>query len=88
MHRPITILSAVAAFSGMLAAGPAAMAQTQSPQPSRAEMRAVAQACKADVQTLCAGIQRGDGRLGQCLKDNAEKVSAPCKQALSEVLAK
>ncbi|WP_018701116.1 cysteine rich repeat-containing protein [Amorphus coralli] len=88
MHRPIAVVASAAAVVGALATATAAMAQAQSPQISRAEMRTIAQACKADVQTLCAGVERGDGRIGQCLKDNAAQVSTPCKQALTEVLAK
>lgn len=88
MNRSIAVIAAAVAFAGAIATGTTAMAQAQSPQLSRAEMRTIAQACKADVQTLCAGVQRGDGRIGQCLKDNAAHVSAPCKQALTEVLAK
>lgn len=39
-------------------------------------------ACKLDVQTLCADVQRGGGRIMQCLKSHADKVSPDCKAAI------
>jgi len=42
----------------------------------------VRQACRDDVKQLCGGVQPGGGRLKQCLKDNAAKLSDGCKQAL------
>jgi hypothetical protein len=39
--------------------------------------------CKADVASLCAGVQPGAGRIAACLKQNAEKVSPACKDALA-----
>ena len=41
-------------------------------------------ACKADVEKLCAGIQRGGGRIVECLKQNEAQVSAPCKDAIAK----
>lgn len=42
----------------------------------------VRQACRDDVKQLCAGVRPGGGRIKQCLKDNAAKVSDGCKQAI------
>jgi hypothetical protein len=39
-------------------------------------------ACKPDVQTLCADVQRGGGRIMECLKSHADKVSPECKAAI------
>lgn len=39
-------------------------------------------ACKLDVQTLCADVQRGGGRIMECLKSHADKVSPDCKAAI------
>ena len=83
LRRPATAFLASSMLVGMIAS-----AAAQSPQVSKAEMRAIAQVCKSDVETLCKGVQPGGGRIGQCLQQNAEKVSAPCQQKLSEVLAK
>ena len=41
-------------------------------------------ACKADVEKLCSGVQRGSGRIAACLKQNEAQVSAACKDALSK----
>jgi len=81
-HHTTAILASTM-FVGMIAS-----ADAQSPQVSKTEMRAIAQVCKSDIETLCKGVQPGGGRIGQCLQQNAEKVSAPCQQKLSEVLAK
>ena len=41
-------------------------------------------ACKADVATLCPGIQPGGHRVASCLKQNQDKVSPACKDALAQ----
>jgi len=48
----------------------------------------VVEACKADVQTLCPGVQPGDGRIKQCMTKNRSKLSDGCKAALKEQRAK
>lgn len=35
--------------------------------------------CAKDRETLCAGIEQGEGRIAKCMKENAEKVSPECK---------
>ena len=50
-------------------------------QPPGTSPRAV---CKADVATLCPGVQPGAGRIAGCLKQNEAKVSPPCKDALAK----
>lgn len=45
---------------------------------------AMRQACAADVQSLCPGIQPGGGRLRECLRQNAAKVSDGCKSAMKQ----
>jgi Cysteine rich repeat len=55
----------------------AAMAAEQSPNVNR---RA---ACKADVENLCSGVQRGGGRIAACLKQNETQVSQACKDAVA-----
>lgn len=42
----------------------------------------VAEACTQDVKTLCPEVKPGEGRIAACLKDNHDKVSAGCKEAL------
>ncbi len=42
----------------------------------------VLEACKKDVETLCPGVQPGDGRIATCMKENRRKLSDACKSAL------
>ncbi len=45
-------------------------------------------ACKADVEKLCAGIPQGGGRIAACLKANEAQVSPACKQQVQAVVKK
>lgn len=40
------------------------------------------EACHADLATVCAGVEKGQGRLVKCLKENAAKLSPTCQLAL------
>jgi len=72
-----------AAYISLLGVGAAAAQQSQMPKPT-AEQRS---ACIADFQRLCAGVQRGDGRVMQCLQSHAEELSAPCGELVSAAAA-
>jgi len=48
-------------------------------------LRYAAGQCASDLESLCSDVEQGDGRLVQCLSDNADKVSASCDQALTDV---
>jgi hypothetical protein len=67
-----------------LAGGGAASAQMQAQPGAQADepSAAVRQACAADVRTLCPDAKPGGGQIKACLRQNAAKVSQPCKQAL------
>ena len=58
-----------------------------SPQPAAAQSGSVRAACAADVRTLCAGVQRGGGRIIQCMQDQHEQLSEGCKNALAAAAA-
>jgi len=45
----------------------------------------VATQCRRDIRTHCTGMKVGDGRIVQCLKQNAAKLKSPCNQALQDV---
>lgn len=49
---------------------------------------AVKAACEADVKSLCAGVQPGDGRLIACMRQNHEKLSEGCKSAIAAAKAR
>jgi uncharacterized membrane protein YdfJ with MMPL/SSD domain len=53
----------------------------------RDAMQAMHKACEADMKSLCADAQSsGDRRaVGQCLRQNADKVSADCKAAMEKM---
>ncbi len=44
---------------------------------------AIQQACAGDFQTLCPGMQPGDGKLGQCIRANRDKLSSGCSSAMA-----
>ena len=41
--------------------------------------------CRAELETHCAQVEVGEGRVAQCLKDHASELSPGCDQALTEV---
>jgi hypothetical protein len=45
----------------------------------------VASECRADLETHCANVEEGEGRVAQCLKDHASDLSPGCDQALTNV---
>jgi hypothetical protein len=45
----------------------------------------VASECRTDIETLCAGVMAGEGRILSCLADNASQVSDSCKEAVDAV---
>ncbi|MBP1844076.1 hypothetical protein J2046_002334 [Rhizobium petrolearium] len=62
-----------------------APAQTQVSPEMRQMAIAVARACRTDLKTYCNGVERGEGRIAACLRQNAEKLSSPCRTALADV---
>ncbi len=40
--------------------------------------------CDADVTRLCPGVQPGQGGIRQCLKQNADQLSAECKAHIDQ----
>ena len=45
-------------------------------------MQLAVQACSTDIETSCGNVEPGEGRVAQCLIDNKDKVSEPCRQAV------
>ncbi len=67
--------AAVALAASLLLAGAAS---------AQGGMSATRQACQADMQKLCNGVQPGGGRVMQCFKQHKDELSAPCKAAIAE----
>lgn len=75
---------------GALAIGGAAFAQEQggggggAPTPEMVAARqAMMAACSTDLKTLCDGKQGREAMM--CMRDNAEKLSAGCKDAMAKM---
>jgi hypothetical protein len=45
----------------------------------------VASECRSELDTHCAGVEMGEGRIAQCLKDHASELSPGCDRALTDV---
>jgi hypothetical protein len=73
MHKIIGI-----AVLSLLVLGPAAVT---------AQTATVRQACKADLEQHCAGVQPGTGQLRACVKEHFTAFSEPCKAALLSSVA-
>jgi sugar (pentulose or hexulose) kinase len=65
----------VAAISSLVA--PAA-AQTPAPVPTHQ----IQAACAADRERLCGGVEPGGGRIAQCFRRNAARLSTGCREAI------
>ena len=52
------------------------------PADLRAQSGTVRQACRAEIEQHCAGVQPGEGRLRACVKEHFGEFSEPCKAAL------
>lgn len=48
----------------------------------------VANECDEDIDKFCANVAIGEGRILECLDENASKISERCTQALKDVGAK
>ena len=46
----------------------------------------VAQECKTEIQTLCSGVELGEGRILACLDEQAEEVGDSCKKAIADTV--
>jgi len=82
----LTIAASLAAFAlaGAAFAQPPAGGPAPTPE-MQAARQAMMQSCAADMKTLC------DGKTGRemmmCMRDNGEKLSAPCKESMAKMMA-
>ena len=49
---------------------------------AREHSKGMREACKSDRETLCKDAERGGGKMAQCLKANADKLSPGCREAI------
>jgi len=84
---PMIVLAALAVGTAAFAQDPApAGGDRPAPSPEMlAARKAVMESCAADMKTLC------DGKAGReammCMRENADKVSAPCKDSMAKMMA-
>jgi len=69
------LLAAIALSTALIAVGLPAQAQW-------------GEKCQADVEKLCAKVERGQGRIIQCLNEHSADLSADCKKAMEEAKAR
>jgi hypothetical protein len=66
----------------MVAMAQSTLADQPPATPSPEAVNEARAACATDIQTLCAGVQPGGGRIFACLKEHKDKVSDGCKKAV------
>ncbi|MEV4607369.1 hypothetical protein MRBLMR1_002380 [Neorhizobium sp. LMR1-1-1.1] len=79
LNRRMLIVTIVAGAAGF---GMPAAAQTLSYAEATTRL---ADTCGGDIQKLCKGVNLGNGRILECLQQNAAKVSAGCKGSFAQV---
>jgi hypothetical protein len=50
----------------------------------KARRHELREACEADVQRLCGNVQRGEGRIVNCLKEHKTELSESCAQSMEK----
>ncbi|GBF50761.1 hypothetical protein LPTSP4_22880 [Leptospira ryugenii] len=53
-----------------------------------ADPKAYKGACKADIEKFCASVEKGEGRIIKCLKENEASLSEACLAKRAEVKEK
>ena len=51
---------------------------------AREEGKELMEACKADAEALCKGVQAGQGRIMRCLVEHKDRVSGACRAKISD----
>jgi hypothetical protein len=41
------------------------------------------QACATDIQSYCAGVEQGEGRIVQCLRSHQQQLSPGCQRGMT-----
>lgn len=60
---------------------------TNQQQPSSSQNKKGSQLsnCRSDITLYCSDVEKGEGRVLKCLKENKEKISDECNNALKEL---
>ena len=73
----------LALLAGVAAACLSACATAQAPTAPSTSSATFVEACGPDIKQFCSAEKPGDGRITKCLRDNDDKLSQFCKQALT-----
>jgi hypothetical protein len=71
--RPVLGTPAKLGFAAFLLLAPAG---------AIAQQNVAHRACAQDLDTICAGVQPGDGRIIACVREHFGQLSGPCQNAL------
>lgn len=52
---------------------------------AKQDRKELSEACKADAENVCKGVERGQGRIMRCLAENKEKLSSACQAEIVQV---
>ena len=44
-------------------------------------------ACGPDIKAVCGAVEPGEGRMAQCIRDNVEALSQPCREVMARLRA-
>ena len=81
--RRLAVSAAALMTLGVALSAPA-VAETPSTTPTRAQIQAVAQACRGDIHQFCDGIQPGGGRILACMREHKDQLSPACQDAMAQ----
>ncbi|MGH6880578.1 cysteine rich repeat-containing protein [Hypericibacter sp.] len=81
--RHLAVSAAALMTFGLGLSGPA-FAETPSTTPSRAQIQAVAKACRGDIQQFCETVQPGGGRILACMREHKDQLSQICHDAIAQ----
>jgi len=79
MRRPVVSPAALLAFVALAGLGASTALAQQAPATTPST-----RPCAADVARLCPGITPGHGSARQCLRQNADQLSAECKAHIEQ----
>jgi len=83
MHAPRSTV--IGGLLGVLVISLGLVSPAVAQKPSRAQIDAIRQACPADYQTYCSNVPTGGSASLACLKQNAQSLSEPCRQAVAAI---
>lgn len=84
IHRAVPMAAAIGIGLTLAAWAAPATAQQQGAPPAEQSTR---KACAADFQKFCSGTRPGEGRIIACLRQNTDKLSPGCQQAMAMTTA-